>query len=143
LNLPAGPGVSELLADPNLIDVVQATAVEGLSLLAAGQYTPAAAASLARGGVQEVFGRLRPLFDFIIVDSSPLLAVADTLMIGKSADGVVLSVRAGVSQAPQVYAAYECLQQLGLPFVGTVVSGTRDKQLYAHNSRYATLATSN
>jgi hypothetical protein len=49
---------------------------------------------------------------------------------------VVFSIRPGVSQAPLVYAAYERLQQLGLPFMGAVVNGVAERSSYAGNYQY-------
>jgi receptor protein-tyrosine kinase len=115
---------------------VHATLVERLSFLPAGQYSEGAATALAQGVLQGVFEGLRGGFDFIIIDSSPVLAVPDALMIGKGVDGVVFSIRPGVSEAPLVYAAYERLQDLGLPFVGAVVNGVAARASYASNYQY-------
>jgi receptor protein-tyrosine kinase len=71
-----------------------------------------------------------------VVDSSPLLAVPDALMIGQGADGIVFSIQAGVSAAPHVYSAYERLREMGMPFIGAVLSEVRDKALYSHNREY-------
>jgi receptor protein-tyrosine kinase len=101
-----------------------------LSLIPAGGYCPEAARALAQGKLQSFFAELRAQFDCIVLDTSPLLAVSDALLVGTCADGVVLSIRPGVSEAHQVHAAYERLQELGLPFVGAVVSGTTDRSAY-------------
>jgi capsular exopolysaccharide synthesis family protein len=131
------PGVCELMTGGAATDdAVHATPVDRLHVLSAGQYSPEAATALARGDLQELFGQLRGQFDFIVVDSSPLLAVSDALMIGGGADGVVFSIRPGVSQAPQVHAAYERVRELGLPVLGTVVNGVRDKAMYTHRYQY-------
>jgi capsular exopolysaccharide synthesis family protein len=141
-DVPRSPGLCELLSrTAEVAEVVRPTPVDGLSLLPAGTYSGAAATGLARGDHQTIFRELRGRFDFIVVDSSPVLAVSDALLVGKGADGVVFSVRPGVSQAPQVYAAYERLRDLGLPFIGTVVNGVRDRALYAPNYRYLARAS--
>ena len=46
--------------------------------------------------------RLRGQFDFIIVDSCPVLPVADALLIGQHVDGVLFSIMQDVSQLPKV-----------------------------------------
>jgi capsular exopolysaccharide synthesis family protein len=131
------PGVCELLArNANLEEVVSQTSIDGLFLLPAGQCSREAAAALARGALKAALQEIRGRFDFIIVDSSPVLVVADALMVARCADSVVFSVRPGTSQAPQVYAAYERLRDLNLPFVGTVVNGVSDKALYAEHYDY-------
>jgi capsular exopolysaccharide synthesis family protein len=136
-DVPRAPGMCEVLTGTAAAEgTVYATPVDRLHLLPAGQFSPEAATALAQGTLRAVLERLRDHFDFLVVDSSPVLAVPDALMIGDGADGVAFSIRPGVSQAPQVYAAYERLRELGLPFVGTVVNGITDKALYAHNYRY-------
>jgi capsular exopolysaccharide synthesis family protein len=140
-SLPRTPGLCDLLCSlAREEDVVQPTEVPGLYLLPAGRFSPQAAAALAQGAVEAIFQRLRGRFDSVVVDSSPVLAVPDTLMIARSADGVVFSIRPGVSQGPLVYAAYERLRDLGLPFIGTVVNGVSSKLLYASNYYYVASA---
>jgi capsular exopolysaccharide synthesis family protein len=131
------PGIGEVLSGKaRAEEALNATAVEQLSFLPAGMFSEEAATALAQGALHEAFERLRGDFDFILVDSSPVLAVPDALMVGKSVDGVVFSIRPGVSEAPLVYAAYERLQDLGLPFAGAVVNGVADRSSYANNYQY-------
>jgi capsular exopolysaccharide synthesis family protein len=139
--VPKAPGMCELLSGAAAADqVVYATPVDGLYLLPAGQFCPAAGAALAQGVLRQAFDLLRTHFDFVVIDSSPVLAVPDALMIGKAADGVVLSVRPGVSQGPLVYSVYERLRDLGLPFLGTVVNGVSDRSAYSHSYHYLSKA---
>lgn len=131
------PGICEVLINTSSIEEsVCPTPIAQLDLLPAGQYAMEAAAALAQGKLQSIYQQLRGRYDFLVVDSSPLLAVPDALMIGQGADGVVFSMQAGVSAAPHVYAAYERLREMGMPFIGVVLSGVRDKTLYSHNREY-------
>ena len=75
-----------------------------------------------------LFGELRARFDFIIIDSCPILPVADSLLVGKNVDAVLLSVRPHVSQTPLVSAAFERLSLLGIRVLGVVVNGTRSRR---------------
>jgi capsular exopolysaccharide synthesis family protein len=143
-DLSRTPGMCEVLTGTTRAEeAVHPTSVERLSFLPAGEYSEEAATALAQGALHEVFQQLRGDFDFIIIDSSPVLAVPDALMIGKNVDGVVFSIRPGVSQAPLVYAAYERFQELGLPFVGAVVNGVADRSAYANNYQYLVRSGSN
>ena len=49
-------------------------------------------AALANGGAGPLFKQLREQYDFVIIDSSPILPVADTRFVSQHADTVVLSV---------------------------------------------------
>jgi Mrp family chromosome partitioning ATPase len=67
----------------------------------------------------------REVYDFVLLDCCPVLPVADALALGRLVDGVLLSVRPGVSQFPHVAAACERLAELNIPVLGAVVNGTR------------------
>jgi Mrp family chromosome partitioning ATPase len=71
----------------------------------------------------DVLDGLRENYDFIVIDSAPVLPVADSQLIGQHADGVVFSVMRDVSRLPEVYAAYERLSVLRIRILGAVVNG--------------------
>jgi polysaccharide biosynthesis transport protein len=123
--MAAGPGFSELLrgeVEPG--QVVQNTPLENLSLLAAGACDAQALQALAQEGIlRNVFGELKEQYDFLIVDVSPILPVADALLIGEHADAVILSVLRNVSRLPAVHAAQQRLASLGIRVLGAVVIG--------------------
>jgi capsular exopolysaccharide synthesis family protein len=124
--LPGEPGLSEVLrGDLELSDAIRPTAVSRLSLIPAGQYDAHALQALAQEGVGKLFARLKDEFDFIVVDSCPVLPVTDTLMLGQHVDVVLLSVLGGVSRLPTVYAARQRLAALDIPVLGAVVAGGR------------------
>src|SRR5262249_38671246 len=81
-----------------LADVVQATPVEGLSLISAGHCDAGALRALAQDRARGVFDRLRVEFEFIIVDSSPVLPVVDSLLLAPHTDGVLFSLLRDVSR---------------------------------------------
>src|SRR5437588_307834 len=81
-NLPVEPGFSELLrGEAEIAATILPTPVRGLWMLPAGMWTVHATEALAQEPAQAVFRNLRNSFDFIIVDSSPILAVVDALLI--------------------------------------------------------------
>lgn len=135
--LPLGPGVSEVLRqETDVSDAVQATAVPNLWVITAGQCSNATIAALAQGHPMEtLFNRLRGQFDFIIVDSCPVLPVADALLIGQHVDGVVFSIMQDISQLPKVITATEKLNQLNIPLVGAVVNGIK-QDVYSYGYNY-------
>jgi capsular exopolysaccharide synthesis family protein len=135
--LPLGPGVSEVLRqEVDVADAVQATAVPNLWVIPAGHCSNATIAALAQGHPMEtLFNRLRGQFDFIIVDSCPVLPVADALLIGQHVDGVVFSIMQDISQLPKVLTATEKMNQLNIPLVGAVVNGIK-QDVYSYGYNY-------
>jgi capsular exopolysaccharide synthesis family protein len=137
--IPATPGCCEVLRteiDP--ADAVQRTRMDRLSLLPAGQFDNQALSALAQTGLEPLLESQRSQFDFIIVDSSPVLPVADAVQIAPHVDGVIFSVLRNVSQLPRVHAARQRLAGLGIPVLGAVVLGTDEESGgygYRHNGR--------
>jgi capsular exopolysaccharide synthesis family protein len=128
---PLQPGFSEvLLGEVEVADSIQATTIDGLSIIAAGQWDREVIQSLARGGMEGVFDKLREEFDFIIVDSHPVLAATDALLIGQHVDAVLLSVLKQVSQMPRVYTACHRLTALNIRVLGAVVNGTDPDEVF-------------
>lgn len=130
-------GVSEVLVqDADVTDAVQPTTVPNLWVIPAGQCSNRVIAALAQGHpLETLFNRLRGQFDFIIVDSCPVLPVADALLIGQHVDGVVFSIMQDVSQLPKVQTASEKLAQLNIPLVGAVLNGIR-QNVYSYGYNY-------
>ena len=112
-------------------DAVQTTPQDGLAVLAAGQWDREVMQALARDGLEGIFEKLREEFDFIVIDSHPVLAATDSLLIGQQADAVILSVLRDVSQTPRVYAASQKLAALGIRVLGAVVNGADPDEVFA------------
>lgn len=130
--LPMQPGFSEvLLSEVELTDAVQATTLDGLSFMAAGQWDREVLHALARDGVEGIFEKLQEEFDFIVIDSHPVLPATDSLLIGQRVDAVILSVLREVSQMPRVYAASQRLATLGIRVMGAVVNGADPEEALA------------
>jgi capsular exopolysaccharide synthesis family protein len=126
-DLGGSVGVCEVLCqEAEAGDAVRPTAVPNLWVIPAGQCSDRVTAALAQGRpLEALFDRLRGQFDFILVDSCPVLPVADALLVGQHVDGVVFSIMQDLSQLPEVLAASEKLSQLNVPLVGAVVNGVR------------------
>jgi capsular exopolysaccharide synthesis family protein len=129
-------GLSELLrGEIEVAEAIHATPAPTLSVLPAGQCDAVALQSMAQGNLKPIFAQVREQFDFVIVDSCPVLPVADSLLLGQQADAVVLSLLRDVSRMPKVYAAYQRLAMLGIRMLGAVVSGTQEAA-YGSNYHY-------
>src|SRR5207249_3385906 len=114
-DLPQDPGLGDLLrAEVDIAEVIRPGPVDDLWVLPAGRSTSQAIQALALEGVPVIFNRLREQFDFIIVDSCPVLPVADSLLVAQHVDGVIFTLLRDVSRLPQVYAGYQRLSALGV-----------------------------
>ncbi len=123
-SLPFGRGFCELLRGESTLDqVVQHVSVEGLSMITAGYCNQASLRALTTESVQNVFSQLRSEFDFIVVDSGPVLVGADPLLLGQHADTTLLSLCRDISRIPKINEAYDRLQAVGVNIMGAVLNG--------------------
>lgn len=125
--LPGEPGFSEVLrGELEAAAAIQPTSLGRLWLLPAGRWDSHAVQALAQDQIRNLMEELKQQYDFIIVDSAPLLPVTDSLLLGQHVDGVLLSVLRDVSRAPAVAAAQQKLHQLAIRTLGAVVIGAGD-----------------
>jgi succinoglycan biosynthesis transport protein ExoP len=110
-----------------------------LHLMPAGRLNEAALGALADTKLKEVLHRLRASYDLILIDSSPLIAVPDSLMLARQSDGVVLSTMQEATRMMQVQSVVERLRKVSVRLLGVVVHGTRDVENYGYRyyHRYA------
>ncbi len=112
--VPLSPGVSEVLRhEADAAGLVHPVAADNLAVVTAGRWDRQALASLSNGCVDSLFKQLREDFDFVVVDTSPILPVADARFVSQYVDAVVLSVFRDVSEAPKIQAACDILAAFG------------------------------
>jgi capsular exopolysaccharide synthesis family protein len=122
-----GPGLTEYLAGAaGLAEVIQGGSIENLWLMPAGAPVPNAAELLGNQRIAGVLEKLTPLFDWIVLDSSPVLPVSDAAIIARSCDAVLLVTRAEVTPYDSVQRAQHEFREarvLGLVLNGATAPG--------------------
>jgi succinoglycan biosynthesis transport protein ExoP len=133
-------GLSTIIgADTLPQEAVQPSQVPGLSLLPCGPIPPNPAELLTSPRFDEVLGYLRREYDFVIVDTPPLMAVTDPSVVAPRVDGVILTIRITKNGRPAAERAKEILSTLGAKVVGVVVNGTnseKDQGTYGYSYGY-------
>jgi capsular exopolysaccharide synthesis family protein len=123
--VPGDVGLGDVLrGEANLREVVQPGPLPGLWVVPAGYSDAQTMCALAQGGLTHLLDEIKTEYDFVLIDSAPVLPVADSQLIAQAVDGVVLSVLQNVSRLPAVYAAYERLMVFQVDILGVVVHGT-------------------
>jgi capsular exopolysaccharide synthesis family protein len=111
----------------------------GLQILPAGPHPPNPAELLGSKRMGELLESMSARFDRIIVDTPPVLSVADSLALANLADAVVLVVRSGVARKKAVLRVRNLLNRANSNIVGAVFNCV-DLQLehyyYAQRSYY-------
>ena len=65
-------------------------------------------------------------FDYVVIDSGPVLKVADPLLVGQHVDVAIVATLRDTSRVPHVYEAVERLRSVGITVLGSVVNGVKD-----------------
>ena len=121
----ATPGLAEALAvrDVQLESIVQATSIEGISLVAAGLCPANPTELLDSARLEELLGELRHRFDAIIIDSPPALGTADATLLAARCDAAIVVVRGDHTSRTKAAAAVATLQQTSTRVLGTLLNG--------------------
>jgi len=82
---------------------------------------------------QDVLAQLRTSYDFVIVDTPPLLAVSEPSVVATRVDGVLLVLRMTNTSRPTAERAREQLGQLGVNILGVVVNGHEGQNSYYYS----------
>lgn len=125
-------GLSHVLADQVEIEdaLFDGASIDapGLRIMSAGAVPPNPAELLAGPRAAALWKELRDMADLVIVDTAPVLKVADTLEIVGEADLVVLVTRYRASRVHKVTAVVERIRQVGGPVSGVAFCGVPQKE---------------
>lgn len=119
----SAPGLTDVLAGNELIeDVIKHDEESGLFFIPAGKYPPNPSELLMHKRFGEVVEYLDDRFDIAILDTPPLLAVTDPVIIGKYVGMILLVTRHLLSEINEVKAALKVAENNGLKITGAVLN---------------------
>jgi capsular exopolysaccharide synthesis family protein len=104
------------------------TVVDGMPdlwLLTSGPTPPNPSELLGSGRMRELMSRLRTAFTFIVVDTPPVNAVTDALILAASANATVLVIEQGRTTFPALGRAKQLLERVGAHTIGAVMNKVR------------------
>ncbi len=128
LGAPQSPGLSEyLLGECDEFAALQRGPMENLFFLPAGRTVASAPELLANGRLKLLLQRVEPLFDWIILDSSPVIPVSDATLVAGACDGIIMVVRSNVTPSDVARKAREEFPDKLL--LGVVLNGTPSANL--------------
>lgn len=139
-----GPGLSEYLrGECSLDDIRQPTQASGLTFIGAGQVDQKVLQLLAVDGGRTLIQQLKSRFDFVVIDTSPLLFVAEPSMIAQNSDIVLISTRKDYSRIQYVTQARDSLRSLQVPLLGAIMVGADSdfqRQTYGYQQEVVRMA---
>jgi capsular exopolysaccharide synthesis family protein len=122
------PGLTHLVLGHNTVqEAVQPTGVEGLDLLTSGALPPNPQELLGGPRMQRALDELAGRYDLVVLDTPPLLATADAAVLAARVDGVVMVVRAAVTERAAAREVTAQIRGLDAHLLGVVLNDADDR----------------
>ena len=137
--VPRQIGLSNLvLGDQDYDAVIKTTEIPNLYVLPCGPLPPNPAELLMTKRFQAVLAELAGRFDRVILDSPPVQAVTDAVVLSKLVDGVILVVRADKTLREDIRRSVKHIHDVGGPIFGVIVNdvNTSDRSYYSYGYGY-------
>ncbi len=130
------PGLSDLIigkSQPS--QTIQTTRHKGLHAIPCGYTPPNPAELLGSSTMREIVATLKKHYDWVLIDTPPILAMADTSILCPLVDGVILVLAAESTGRPAIQRSIDQIQAVGGKVVGTVLNKVdlkRNSYYYSH-----------
>lgn len=144
--LDSNAGLSDVIASGEAIEqVIRSTSVDKLDIICNGTKPPNPSELLLHDRLAIAIGKLSLLYDYVIIDSPPVLPVTDSAIIGRLAGAALLVVKSGSHTMREIELCAKRLEQGGANLRGVVfndmpISGSRygygDYYGYAYDYSY-------
>ena len=132
-------GLSNTLVDDvSSMSYVRKTKQEGLDVLTSGPIPPNPAELLGSMRMKKIIQDACAIYDMILIDSPPIIAVTDASVLAQLVDGAILVLAAGEVTRDYAVQAKERLDKVGAKIIGTVLNkvDTKSKGSYYYYYHY-------
>jgi protein-tyrosine kinase len=129
LGAPVAPGLADYLQDTTTeFDVAQRSSQNGLCFIPAGNHVTHPSELISSDRMKQFLDRLKPAFEWIIIDSPPAIPVADASVLGGLVDGVLFVVRA--NSTPSEASQKGCKELRDAHIIGIVLNSAEESAGY-------------
>ena len=126
LGFKAEAGLADLISNgANINDALIQVGVDNLSILPAGKIPHNPAELLGSAKMSNIISMLRAKFDYIIIDSPPIIPVTDAGVIGSQTDGVIMVIQANRTQKGVVKHSESLLKQAPAKVLGYILTNVQ------------------
>jgi len=121
-NVPNKDGLTDYLSGKIPYEKLIQTSEYGLDFIVTGEKTTAVVNVLEAQKLKELIAKLRESYDYVLLDTPPVIAVSDALYIAKNADGVIFVVAQNTAKKTLVREAIQTLKNNNVHIIGTVLT---------------------
>lgn len=115
-------GLSNLLVENIKVEDAAVKFMDNLYILTSGKIPPNPAEMLSSNKMRNFIAEMKEQFDFIILDTPPVIAVTDAQILSTMADGVLLVVSSGQAEREAVERSKSLLVNVGANILGVVLN---------------------
>ena len=126
-------GISDLVVGNKKMESVAHKYNDNLTIVPSGKIPPNPAEMLGSKAMTAFLEEMKKHFDYIVLDTPPLQAVADAQILSTKVDGSLIVVRAGVTKKDAVHDAVSIINKVNGNIIGTVLNAadnSKDKYYY-------------
>jgi tyrosine-protein kinase Etk/Wzc len=136
-NIGKEPGlVNALVGKSSIHDVVRPSGINNLDIITSGPIPPNPSELLGSRKMKEVLAELAETYDFIILDTPPIVAVTDAVILAGVVDAYVLVTRANVTQIEIIQKSREAMERASHKFLGVVLNDFDVSNTYGSYYKY-------
>lgn len=131
-------GSSDFLIDDTLLvaDVVKHSGIPNLDVVTSGFIPPNPSELLASERMDQFIRELEGVYDYVIFDSPPIIAVTDAIIMSKKVDKVLVVLRVAFTEKAVLTRANEILKNVDKKIDGYIVNGIRVQKYYNRHKYY-------
>lgn len=126
-------GLSSILGKmATLEDVVHKSVAENLDLITGGPLPPNPSELIASKHMEEFIGKVKEVYDYVIIDTPPINIVSDALELSQYTGGLVLVTRQGITTYDDVKSSLQSAKFLNVNILGLIINGVKEEKFKSY-----------
>ena len=121
-DIPSRPGLTDYLTNKAELTPLGIKEIGNLSLLVSGEQAHNPSDLIGSQGMKNLLNKLEDEYDVVVIDSPPVLGLADSVMLSTMVDAVLFLVAASSTSQDAIKSALQRLRIVNAPLAGTILS---------------------
>ena len=135
--LAGQPGVTNVIGGGSEIkDVIRPSGIENLDVVCAGSIPPNPSELMSSTRLREFLKEIGKKYDYVLIDTPPIVAVTDAAILSQFVHGVFLVVRAGSTHKKVFNRAIDLFRKVNARVFGVVINSVTAQRGYGYGHEY-------